>query len=238
VQELRVDQLVAKARWLERSLPVQESIVTADPEDWRAHRELEALRTEARDVATELTEVGLNALDRNDLGIAGRTLPIASRLHPTTVAEKARDQLSFAETVQVQAHSRAQQHAMERLRTQESRKLLTDYQQAFAAGDLRRARLIMTRLHDLDSQNPEVARESSRLKAQLDSTIRQHIDDGNSLYGRGKFEEAVGSWNRVLELDPDHELARTSVERATRVIDKLKQLREKQAAEPKAAGVP
>jgi hypothetical protein len=231
VEELEVDQLVARARWIERALPVQESIVTTDPGNWDARHELDQLRKEAADVADELTRVGLKALENNNLGLAGRTLPIASRLHPNPTAERARDQLGFEEAQQIQAQRRSQDNAMGRLRNQESRKLLTDFQQAFRAGDLRRARLLMTRLQDLDGQNREVIDEGARLKNRLDTVIKEHMDEGNSLYGRGKFQEAMARWNKVLELDPENEQARTSVDRASRVIDKLKQLREKQAPE-------
>jgi hypothetical protein len=237
VEELKMDQLVAKARWIERSLPVQESIVATDPADWGARRELDRLHEQAAEVARELTEAGLAALKNDNLGLAGRTLPIASRLSPNPLAARARDQLGYEEAEQVRALRSAQHRAMDQVRQQESRKLLADYQRASRSGDLRRARLIMTRLQDLDGQNPEVVRESTRLKTQLESAIKRHMDDGNSLYGRGKFEEAMTSWSRVLELDPENELARTSMERAGRVVEKLKQLREQQAPEPKPAGL-
>jgi tetratricopeptide (TPR) repeat protein len=236
VEELKLDQLVAKARWIERALPVQEAIVATDPSDWRSQRELERLRKEASGVAQELTVAGLAALEKNNLGVAGRTLPIASRLSSDPVAAHARDQLGTEEAEQARTLRSSQNQAMDQMRQQESRKLLADYQQASRAGDLRRARLIMTRLQDLDGPNPEVVRESNRLKGLLEAAIKRHMDEGNRLYGRGKFDEAMTSWSRVLELDPENELARTSMERAGRVVEKLKQLREKQASEPRSTG--
>jgi tetratricopeptide (TPR) repeat protein len=237
VEQLNVDQLIGKARWVERALPVQVSIVNTDPGDWSARRALSRLREEAADVAQELTQIGLEALKNNDLGLAGRTLPIASRLSPDPVAARARDQLNSEEAAQVRVLRSLQERGLDQMREQESRKLLGDYRQAVRKGDLRRARLIMTRLQDFDGQNPAVVREGASLKSQLEAEVKRQMDEGNSLYGRGKFQEAMTTWSRVLDLEPENEQARASIERASRVVEKLKQLREQQAPDPKAAGL-
>jgi tetratricopeptide (TPR) repeat protein len=235
VKELTVDQLVGKARWLERSIAVQQSIVNTDPEDSGARRELDRLRESAGDVARELTRIGVAALQANNLGLAGRALPIASRLAPNKEAEHASNRLGFQEAVQENNERAAHEKALKRYREQEGKKLFADFQQAFRAGDLRRAHIVMSRMEEMDGDNPEVVRESQRLHAQLDKAIDKYMDDGNSLYGRGKFKEAMAFWNKVLELEPDHEAARNNLDRAARVVEKLKQLREEQAANPAPA---
>lgn len=228
IEELKVDRLVTRARWLERAMALQNAIVQVDPDDWIENRELGRYEAEAAELATELTRIGNRALEEENLGIAARTLPIATRLSPTSSAESAKDRLSQAEAAQVQAQRRSQTRALQRLRQRETTNTLAEYRKAYGAGDLRRARQLMMRLVEIDDGNSEVQAERTKFEGQLEKVLRTHLESAISLYGRGRFDEAVAHWNRVLDIDPDHEQARAGVERAERVMQKLKQLREKQ----------
>lgn len=229
IEELKIDRLVSRARWLERAMALQQAIVQVDPDDWIENRQLETYRTEATELAAELTRIGSGALEKENLGIAARTLPIATRLSPTPSAESAKDRLSQAEAAQVQSQRRSQDKALERLRQRETTATLAEYHKVFGAGDLRRARQLMMRLSEIDGGNPAVQAERDKFEAKLEQVLRTHLESAISLYGRGRFDEAVAHWNRVLDIDPDHEQARAGVERAERVMQKLKELREKQS---------
>lgn len=229
IEELRIERLVARARWLERTIALQRSIVHVDQNNWTEQRELERYQEEANALATELTRIGSTALENENLGVAARTLPIAARLSPTPSAESAKERLSQAETAQVQSQRRQRNRALEKLRHRESASLLSDFRKAFAAGDLKRARQLMQRLSEIDGGNPEVQTERSAFEDKLDQVLRTHLESAISLYGRGRFDEAVAQWNRVLAIDPENEQARAGVERAERVMQKLRELREKQS---------
>lgn len=229
VEELRIERLVARARWLERAIVLQRSIVHVDQDNWTEKRQLESYQEEARSLAHELARIGSTALENENLGVAARTLPIAARLSPTPSAESAKERLTQAETAQVQSQRRHQHRALEKLRHRESASLLTDFRKTFTAGDLKRARQLMLRLSEIDGGNPEVQTERSAFEAKLDQVLRTHLESAISLYGRGRFDEAVAQWNRVLDIDPENEQARAGVERAERVMQKLRELREKQS---------
>ena len=228
IEELKVERLVARARWLERAVSLQESIVRVDSDDWVERYQLDRFKTEAVELASELTRIGNAALEKEQLGIAARTLPIAARLSSDPNAVNANDRLSHAEASQVEEQRRSQMKAMQRLRQRETTKTLAEFRAAQSAGDLRQARQLMLRLVEIDSENTEVQAERSQFEAQLDKVLGTHLEAAISLYGRGRFEEAVAHWQRVLAIDPHHEQARAGVERAERVMQKLKQLREKQ----------
>lgn len=234
-EELRVELLVSKARWLERSLPLQEALAKTDPDDDDARRALDARRAEAATLAEELNAIGLAALEKDNLGVAARTLPLAARLNPTPTAEQAKDRLSRAELDELRRQRRTQERAIGELRQRETRQLLTEYNDASRAGDLRRARQAMARLQELDAENPEVVREHEKLRGKIERAVQKDLDEAINLYSHGKFEEAIVRWNRVLELDPENEKARSNLERAGRVVEKLRQLREKQASDPKGS---
>ncbi len=229
IEELKIDRLVARARWLERAVTLQKSIVQVDPDDWVERYELDRYMTEAVELAGELTRIGTAALEKEELGIAARTLPIAARLNPSPSSQSAQDRLSLAEADQAQQQRRSQMQAIQRLRQRETARTLAEYRKAQEAGDLRLARQHMMRLIEIDSDNSEVKAERSRFEAQLEQVLSTHLEAAISLYGRGRFEEAVAHWRRVLAIDPHHEQAQAGVERAERVIQKLKELREKQS---------
>lgn len=235
IEELKIERLVARARWLERAIALQRSIVHVDPDDWIEQRQLERYHEEANALAAELTRIGSAALEKENLGVAARTLPIAARLSPTPSAESAADRLSQVEAAQVQTQRRGQNRALEKLRHRESTSMLAEFRKAFTAGDLKRARQLMVRLAEIDGANPEVQTERSAFEAKLDQVLRTHLESAISLYGRGRFDEAVAHWNRVLDIDPEHEQARAGVERAERVMQKLRELREKQNGAPPAS---
>lgn len=230
IEELKVERLVARARWLERTVALQESIVQVDPGDWVESYQLDRYKSEAVELAGELTRIGSAALEQEQLGIAARTLPIAARLNPNPSAANANDRLGHAEANQAQQQRRSQLKAMQRLRQRETTTTLAEFRQAQSAGDLPQARQLMLRLVEIDSENAEVQSERSQFEAQLNKVLGTHLEAAISLYGRGRFDEAVAHWQRVLAIDPHHEQARAGIERAERVMQKLKQLREKQGS--------
>lgn len=228
IEELKIERLVVRARWLERAITLQRAIVQVDPDDWIENRQLERYQDEASELATDLTRIGSNALEKENLGVAARTLPIAARLSPSPSSESAKDRLSQAEAAQVQEQRRSRTQALEKLHQRETTTTLAEYRKALETGNLRRARQLMMRLSEIDGQDPEVQDERRKFEGKLDQVLRTHLESAISLYGRGNFDEAITHWKRVLEIDPEHEQARAGVERAERVMQKLKELREKQ----------
>jgi tetratricopeptide (TPR) repeat protein len=53
---------------------------------------------------------------------------------------------------------------------------------------------------------------------------------GNSLYRQERIAEAKAVWEKALRLDPDNRELKTHIERATRVLIKLQNLRKAQQA--------
>ena len=72
--------------------------------------------------------------------------------------------------------------------------------------------------------------EAQTVKAQLDEKITPRINSllqkGQTLYKRERFAEARVTWLNILDLDPGHEQAIAHLERTSRVLDKIEELKE------------
>jgi len=66
--------------------------------------------------------------------------------------------------------------------------------------------------------------------------VNQGIELGRKLYSQGQVEQALAVWNKLRDLDPDNENLLSHIDRAERVLEKVKKLREEQ--KPAAATQP
>lgn len=237
IESLDLEKLIAEGQWLRTALAIQESITEVDPESWSHSSDLKNLRYQAERISERLTERGLAAMETKDLGTAGRTLPLAAQLNPSPRIAKAEKQLSEAEAQQLRRKRQARQRAQKLEQERQAGALRAAFEQAHSEGDLVRARDILGRLLGLAGKDPDNRRLAESFEQDLDGVIQQRLDEGALLYSQGRIEEAMGRWRYVLELAPEHDEARTNLERAERVVQRLQQLREKQTV-PTATAAP
>ncbi|RLD15902.1 MAG: hypothetical protein DRI36_06450 [Caldiserica bacterium] len=50
--------------------------------------------------------------------------------------------------------------------------------------------------------------------------MRQHFMKATKLYQEGRYEEAIEEWEKVLEIDPNHELSKKKIEKAKKMLNK------------------
>ena len=235
VEALQLEKLIAEGKWLRTALSLQKSITGVDPDNWFYSSSLESLRDKAADVAERLTERGLAAMEADDLATAGRTLPLAAELKPSPRIQQAEKQLSAAETRQVKHRRETRERARKRKQEREADTLRLSFKKARSAGDLVQARDLLNRLLALAGNDPENRRLGESFHAHLSKVVKEQLNKGRMLYSQGRIQEAMGRWRRVLELDPQHEKAKANLERAERVIERLRELRDKQTV-PTADG--
>jgi len=220
LQQLEANLLIAKAEWLQRSVPVRSEIARTDPDDLYAKWLATQSRLEQRETAQRLTDLGQSALRRQDLTLAARCLHLADQLHKSEDTTRALAQLARLQRRETQHDQRAQ--AMER--AQKSQELIGKVRRAMGKDDLVKARRLMAQLGDIDADNPA----TTRLEQVLDTAINAKVDklssQGDRLYTRGRILEARDVWRSALELDPGNERLLSRVERAERVLEKLREL--------------
>ena len=47
---------------------------------------------------------------------------------------------------------------------------------------------------------------------------KQYFKDATALFKSGKYEEAIEKWEKVLEIDPEHALSLSKIEKARQKI--------------------
>ena len=189
----------------------------------RVDRQLEALADPLRNCARR-------NLERDALEQAKRCLELATRIRDPAFVQATRQALQarLAPPQQTQTEpapaaetTNTSRNAERRQQESELRARLT---QAMNAGDLSQARSITRKLIALKGQTPRLR----DLQRSLDTAIQVQIDSlhklANEHYRSQRYQEAKAAWEEVLKLNPDDPQARTLLERAERVIQKLESL--------------
>ena len=119
IYELEIKALVTRASSLVKIMKIRQSISKYDPYSNMKKFKLYLLTGEAEDVAEELLEHGLIAIDEKHYPIAKRTLPLALRLHQSKEIKLANKRLeklnaSMAETLQNIINNGAELYGQER----------------------------------------------------------------------------------------------------------------------------
>jgi tetratricopeptide (TPR) repeat protein len=61
--------------------------------------------------------------------------------------------------------------------------------------------------------------DSENIEAAIEKEVEIQYLRGIVSYTDGKYEEAIKSWKKVLELDPKHEKAIMNIDKAKRMIE-------------------
>ena len=119
IYELEIKALVTRASSLVEIVKIRQSISESDPYSSMKKFKLFLLTGEAEDVAEELLEYGLKAINDTQYSIAKRTLPLALRLYQSKEIKLANKRLeklnaSMAETLQNIINNGAELYGQER----------------------------------------------------------------------------------------------------------------------------
>ena len=119
IYELEIKALVTRASSLVEVVKIRQAISESDPYSSMKKFKLFLLTGEAEDVAEELLEYGLKAINDSQYSIAKRTLPLALRLYQSKEIKLANKRLeklnaSMAETLQNIINNGAELYGQER----------------------------------------------------------------------------------------------------------------------------
>lgn len=235
LDRLELKRLLDHGKWLKTTLPTYEDIARVDPRNRTAQQQLEKIRQEAEELASELALYGNKALANNHLDIADQTLTMASQLSETPAIgeslKKLRQQQAKEDAKERAERSKRlrQYKAAEQAKERRIAALLKAYRNAFKKKDYKKARNELDALRHTDRRNPKWDKLARELEQATDREAQRLFDQGVSAYSRGRFEQAAKFWRRALELKPDHKPSQENLERAERVLDKLKELKQKQS---------
>lgn len=258
--KLQTDLLIAQAESAYNELLISERVAATDPKDWFARHELENKIEEADKFANELAEYGRRALAQGDLELAKRTLPLAAKLSSASdikianarlqellneEAKRLRDEQQRIADEQLQKQQEQQKVVQKQVKKKQKKQLavveaqnqvqggqmLTDFKKACANASFSEARALREKLEKLNVDNPEF----QELSKKLDNHIAEHVqtltEAGTQHYSRQQYEQALQTWQEAQALDPQNVQLKAHVERAVRVLEKLKSLKQQQEPE-------
>jgi tetratricopeptide (TPR) repeat protein len=227
LEQLELELLLARGEGLLRVLPVYSTRASVAPHAWSTQSDLRTAQAEAARVGAELTRLGRVALERKELDKARRTLSLALRLHPDPETKQANQELLR----RLGPPAPAAKAAGKTAREDETPELLQRYRQAYADKNWGEAQRLLALLELQPTPPDELAQLRGELNAEVAEAVNQHTERGIALYSRGKYAQALAAGRKAQQLDPANERVNAHVERAERVLEKLRALQEKRSGE-------
>ena len=234
VQELERRMLVARGEWLSRVMPARKELKRITSFGLLDRLRLAELDYERRKVAGELLTAGTSAMHIGELDDAQHCLALSRTLNDTPPVRTALERLTRRRQEQQRLEELAQQRNREQDLRRRKARLHDRVQKAIADSEWRKAQASLQKLMKLDPDNRELTSLKKALDEAVAVRIQQLIDKGNALYRQGHIQEAKTAWEAVLALDPEQQQAQANVERARRVLHKLRELKQQAPKTPPA----
>ncbi len=226
--KLQTKLLLARGKWLLASIPVQQSLARINPDDTRIQQ---ALRTALRDrtwIASELTRRGITAMRNRNYALAEKCLNLADRLHFSAQTTMALARLASIRYRIQQRRERARKKREDRRHRRRIARRIRQAQLALKRGRLLRARKIVTALKNHGAWHPRLYSLDTAIESAIRSRITELTRTGDDLYSHGNIKGAREAWREALRFDPHNATLISRVDRATRVLRHLNELRRKQ----------
>lgn len=215
---LHYQLFIHKARWLNKSAGLQRELVRATPHDSTATRALQQHEEKVQRIYPELLRCGMDSLNLNELELAEQCLLLAEQLQPggksLAILNQVQQQLGLLE-------KRQPATAVPR----QTDELVDLSKQAMEKNNLKQAQKLFNQIPAKDYPLASVKQFKKVLEERIANNISQGIEMGRKLYSQGEVENALAVWNDLYELEPDNEQLASHIERATRVLNKLKMLK-------------
>ncbi len=190
---------------------------------------------EATGLVDDLLECGHETILEDDLALAERCLQLAHSINGTPAVQAALSSLadkqesqrdSIEKKQQVKRVNKEKKQAINRRnRTQV---LLARTGKALEANDLLAARGSFSKISARERKTPAVVDMQTRLDQAIDPVVTELLDKGDRLYRADKVGRAISSWGVALELDPDNTGISERLDRASKVLARLEELKSKQ----------
>ena len=201
-------------------------------------------RNEVDKLVKNLLEIGLNNLEKEEISIAGEYYKAALKLsngEEVKIAyrryvkyeilrkreiEKTQDKKKRKKQLQIEK-ANAKKKREKQFRAERLQEKIKFFQQSIRKKNMNDARKSLNAINRLSANTERKKSLNSQYQSVLNEEIQNRYQQGVRYYSGEQYKLALKAWQRTLELDPEHELARQNVQRVSRILEKLKQLRAK-----------
>lgn len=220
---------INKAEWLVKDRSVQQQLKLTLPEDRTTRDAMEEYREQSLHVYQQLLSCGNDATNSDNLVLAEQCYRLAYKLQPSAdIGDTLADiRQKMSRTQPASTQQKQPPPSMSQL----GRNLLEKSKKALEAGQLKLAINQYARIPGSDKNLEEVKMYGVEMNLRIRENVNQGVELGRKLYSQGQVEQALAVWNKLRDLDPDNEYLLSHIDRAERVLEKLKKLRKEQKTE-------
>lgn len=226
IDALEARLLLAQADWLSASVPIYEQLAQVEPSNLDAIWQAKRMEQQREEVAQRLASIGLTAHARGDTETAKKYLSASERLKPTEPVKDVLQHLGKQEQHKKEVQKAHKQEEASRKRREEAEQLAQQARQELQYSQLLRAREHVEQLQDVDPGYAQLPQLRYRLNRAINARVTSLLKTGDDHYAEGRIAEAKRLWESGLELAPENSELTTRVERAERVLARLRELRE------------
>lgn len=230
--DLRTRLLISRGEYLLDDEPVYAEIAHVIPESYRARRDNDRHQDDIEDTAERLHTCGMEALTEKRPELAERCLSLS---HALVQRDETLAALQQAKRLKasMDTHERdIRLRRVEREKRARFNQVMDRYRAAMAGGDLLRARNALDEAARLQPNNRDLATQRRQLDEAIDEYVASEIERGRRAYTLGDIEEALQIWRPLLRYSPDNRRLNEHIGRATRVLDNLRQIEQRQPSVP------
>lgn len=226
IDALEAQLLLAQADWLAASVPIYERLAKVEPSNLDAIWQAKRMEQERSDVAQRLASLGLTAHASGDKEAAKRYLKAADQLVPSEPVHDVLAHLGKQEKrKQEQQKARKEKIASEK-RREEAEQLAQQARKELQHAQLVSARDHLDQLQEVDPDYYQLDSLRFRLERAIRTRVASLLKTGDDHYADGRISEAKRVWEAGLQLAPSDSELLARVERADRVLARLRELRE------------
>jgi tetratricopeptide (TPR) repeat protein len=225
IDKLESEANISRAMCLLNELPWRKKRANIDPDDRTAQWELTHLRKQISQATDRLITCGRRSLASDDLILARKCLQQARKMHP------GKNDLAYIDSLEQKLASKKKQHSLKRQRAatvqKEAAHMKSSFHQLVRKHDFILAREQLDQINTLVPDDEDIPKLEKIYQAELDTEVRNIINSGSVLYRQEKIQLARRTWETALEIDPGNKEVMELIDRANRVLSKLREIRSK-----------
>jgi hypothetical protein len=221
----RLDELtLAYAHYLEKALVTHQQIAKWQVGSEQLSQQYMEVHNEAEDLAKHLVEIAEARQKQGSI----QTDKVAE-YYSTALKLSDTRSVKIANLVFVNSEKTKQAITKQTRRQRQAdrqEKQIRDIKHSIKQKDFIKARNIFN-----NTKNFPVSEQLKELETLYQSALNKEVlksyQKGIRLYSAEQYQLALKSWEKTLALDPEHEMARQNMRRVSRILEKIRQLQQK-----------
>lgn len=215
IKQLSYQILFNKSQAILANSPIHIKINKAAPDNYRYRIQTRHHESEKNEVTVELMDCAEDTLQANQLVTSQKCLDLAMNLYGTPLPARYQG---------LQTRLTKKRKSLSQLLSETAQTNLTATKEALKNNRLKDAVDYFQKIPAEELQKPAVIKLRAKLDKEIKLAVKQGAATGRKLYSAGKINEALEIWQALLILDPGNPALQKHIERAQRVLKKLKSL--------------